>query len=77
VIPTTVRAEEAVTGIDHALGLTVPSVATEYQFPATHSDGRLGADSVKYGMLFVLRPDFPVTAGASVGERNIIAALKT
>jgi hypothetical protein len=76
-IPTTVRADEAVSGIDHALGLTVPSVAGSYLFPATHSDGDLGQDSVKYGMLFVLRPDFPVSAGANVGERNIIAALKT
>jgi hypothetical protein len=77
VIPTTVRAEEALTGIDHALGLTVPSVSGDYLFPATHTDGDLGSDSVKYGMLFVLRPDFPVNAGASIGERNIIAALKT
>jgi hypothetical protein len=77
VIPTTIRAEEAVNGIDHALGLTVPSVAGDYLFPATHSDGDLGSGAVKYGMLFVLRPDFPVSAGANRGERNIIAALKT
>jgi hypothetical protein len=77
VIPSSVRAEEAVTGIDHALGLTVPSVAADYLFPATHSDGDLGPEAVKYGMLFVLRPDFPVPASASLGERNIIAALKT
>ena len=76
-IPTTIRAEEAVNGIDHALGLTVPSVAGDYLFPATHSDGDLGASAVKYGMLFVLRPDFPVSAGANRGERNIISALKT
>jgi hypothetical protein len=77
VIPTTVRAEEALTGIDHALGLTVPSVSGEYLFPATHADGNLGSGAVKYGMLFVLRPDFPVPGGASIGERNIITALKT
>jgi hypothetical protein len=77
VIPTTVRADEALTGIDHALGLTVPSVAGDYLFPATHSDGGLGPNAVKYGMLFVLRPDFPVAAGTSLGERNIIVALKT
>jgi hypothetical protein len=28
-------------------------------------------------MLFVLRPDYPVPANASVGERNVIQALKT
>jgi hypothetical protein len=76
-ISTTIRAEEALTGIDHAVGLTVPSVAGDYVFPATHSDGDLGSNSVKYGMLFVLRPDFPVSAGAGRGERNIIVALKT
>jgi hypothetical protein len=76
-IPTTIRAEEALTGIDHALGLTVPSVAGDYVSPATHSDGDLGSGSVEYGMLFVLRPDFPVSAGAGTGERNIITALKT
>jgi hypothetical protein len=74
-IPTTIRAEEALNGIDHAIGLTIPHVASDYVFPATHSDGSSG--SVKYGTLFVLRADYPVTAGASVGERNIIAALKT
>jgi hypothetical protein len=76
-LPTTIRAEEALTGIDHALGLTVPSVAGQYVFPATHSDGDLGPSAVKYGMLFVLRPDFPVSVGAGRGERNIITALKT
>jgi hypothetical protein len=77
VLPSTIRAEEAIGGIDHALGLTLPNVASDYLFPATHSDGHLGPEAVKYGMLFVLRPDFPVSAGTSVGERNIIAALKT
>jgi hypothetical protein len=75
IIPTTIRAEEAVGGIDHALGLTVPHVASSYIWPATHSDGSSG--SIEYGMLFVLRADFPVPAAASLGERNIIAALKT
>ncbi len=76
-IPTTIRADEALTGIDHALGLTVPSVAGDYVTPATHSDGDLGSGAVEYGMLFVLRSDYPVSAGAGIGERNIIAALKT
>jgi hypothetical protein len=76
-IPTTIRAEEALTGIDHALGLTVPSVAGDYVLPATHSDGDLGSGAVEYGMLFVLRHDFPVSVGAGIGERNIITALKT
>jgi hypothetical protein len=74
-IPTTLRADEALGGIDHALGLTIPNVARSYVYPATHSDG--GAGSVQYGTLFVLRSDFPVPANASLGARNIITALKT
>jgi parallel beta-helix repeat protein len=78
VIPTTIRAEEALYGIRHALGITVPRVSGDYIYPpATHSDGGLGPDGIKYGMLFVLRSDYPVPAGASVGERNVIQALKT
>jgi hypothetical protein len=77
IIPSTLRAEEAVSGIDHALGLTIPAASSTYAYPATHSDGDLGADGVQYGMLFVLRADYPVPAGATLGERNIIKALKT
>jgi Right handed beta helix region len=77
-LPTTIRATEAVSGINHALGITVPRVSNDYIYPpATHSDGSLGPDGIKYGMLFVLRPDFPVAANATVGERNLIRALKT
>jgi parallel beta-helix repeat protein len=78
VIPTTIRADEALYGIRHALGITVPRVSGDYIYPpATHSDGGLGPDGIKYGMLFVLRPDYPVPASASIGERNVIQALKT
>jgi hypothetical protein len=77
VIPSTIRADEALAGIHHAIGITVPSVSHDYIFPATHSDGNLGSDAIKYGMLFVLRPDYPLPADASVGERNVIQALKT
>ena len=77
IIPTTIRAEEAVNGIDHALGLTIPAASSTYNYPATHTDGDLGPDAVRYGMLFVLRADYPVPAGATLGERNIIKALKT
>jgi Right handed beta helix region len=77
VIPSTIRADEALDGIRHAIGITVPSVSHDYIWPATHSDGNLGSDAIKYGMLFVLRADYPVPADASVGERNVIQALKT
>jgi hypothetical protein len=78
VIPSTLRAQEALHGINHALGITVPSVSSDYVYPpASHSDGNGGPDAVKYGMLFVLRPDYPVPANAGVGERNVIQALKT
>jgi Right handed beta helix region len=77
IIPSTVRADEALRGIRHAIGITVPSVSSDYIYPATHTDGDLGPDAIKYGMLFVLRPNYPVPADAGVGERNIITALKT
>jgi hypothetical protein len=77
-ISTTLRADEALSGIDHALGITVPRVASDYVYPvATHTDGSLGSSGIKYGMLFVLRADYPVPANASVGVRNVIQALKT
>ena len=77
-ISTSLRAEEALNGVTHALGITVPSVAHDYLFPvASHSDGDGGSGSVKYGMRFVLRPDYPVPGNASVGVRNVIAGLKT
>ena len=77
-ISTSLRADEALNGVSHALGITVPSVAHDYVFPiASHSDGDGGSGSVKYGMRFVLRPDYPVPSGAPVGVRNVIAGLKT
>jgi hypothetical protein len=77
-ITTTLTAEETLSGINHALGITVPTVSSSYLYPvATKSDGNAGPDAVKYGMLFVLRSDYPVPANAGIGERNIIQALKT
>ena len=77
-IATTLTADEALHGIQHVLGITVPRVSSTYLFPpATHTDGNQGPDAIKYGMLFVLRPDYPVPADASVGVKNVIQALKT
>jgi parallel beta-helix repeat protein len=77
-IATTLRADEAVNGIRHALGITVPRVGSSYLYPpATHTDGGGDASSIKYGMLFVLRSDYPVPSNASIGLRNLIQALKT
>src|SRR2546426_153879 len=36
IIPTTIRAGEAVNGIDHVLGLTIPRASSTYVYPATH-----------------------------------------
>jgi hypothetical protein len=77
IIPSTIRAEEALHGIRHAIGITVRDSSSDYIYPATQSDGDLGPDAIKYGMLFVLRSDYPVPADAGVGERNVIQALKT
>src|SRR3954452_9136131 len=77
-ISTSVRADELLGGINHALGITVPRVMSNYVFPvATHSDGSAGSGSIQYGMLFVLRADYPVPANASIGVQNLIQALKT
>jgi hypothetical protein len=76
-ISTSLRAEEALYGIDHALGITVPSVSSDYVFPpATHSDGNDGAGASQYGMLFVLRPDYQPPPRAPIGVRNVVRALK-
>ena len=76
-ISSSLRAEEALNGIRHALGFTVPRVSSDYVWPATHSDGKQGPNAIKYGMRFVLRPDYPVSASAPVGVVNVIYALKT
>jgi hypothetical protein len=75
-ISTSLRAEEAVKGFQHALGISVPRVSSDYVSPATHSDGKHGPSSLKYGMRFVLRPDYPVPPNAGVGVVNVIYALK-
>jgi hypothetical protein len=77
-ISTTLRADEALNGVNHALGITVPSVSSGYIYPpASHSDGNGGGNRIKYGMRFVLRPDYAPRAGSGIGERNVIQALKT
>jgi hypothetical protein len=76
-IATTLRAEEALAGIHHALGITVPSVGSRPIYPPmTHADGDGPDSGIQYGMLFVLRPDYRVARNAAVGVRNVIAALK-
>jgi hypothetical protein len=75
-ISTSLRAEEAVNGIRHALGFTVPRVSSSYVSPASHSDGKQGPNAIRYGMRFVLRADYPVPANASIGVVNLIYALK-
>ena len=60
-VTTTLTAEEALHGFQHALGITVPRVSRDYIYPpAVKSDGSLRLRGIKYGMLFVLRPDYPV-----------------
>ena len=77
-IATTLRAEEAIDGIQHALGITVPTVGNKPIYaPATHSDGGGPDDGLQYGMLFVLRPDYRVPTHATIGVRNLIQSLKT
>ena len=67
-------AADARQGFRHALGITVLRVASTWLYPAAKSDGSCGCP-IQYGMLFVLRPDFPETG--SIGRLNVIRALKT
>jgi hypothetical protein len=76
-LPSTLHAGEALNGVHHALGITVPRVSDDYVFPATHSDGYGAVDAIKYGMRFVLRADYPTPPNATVGVRNVIRGLKT
>ena len=71
--PTVLTAADALAGFQHALGITVPSVSSSYVYPAVKSDGSCGCE-IKYGMLFVLRRDFPEN-DRSAGD--VIQALKT
>lgn len=78
-LPTTVTPREAVSGIHHALGLTVVNVANGYlNPPASHTDGCAdNCSHLRYGMLFVLDPAFkPAVKYPTIGEQNVIAALK-
>ena len=72
--PTVLSASDAKNGFQHALGIIVPRVASTWLYPAAKSDGSCGC-AIKYGMLFVLRADYPETG--SVGRVNVIRALKT
>jgi hypothetical protein len=75
-ISSSLRGEEALGGVQHALGFTVPRVSSQFIAPATHSDGKQGPGALKYGMRCVLRHDYPVPANSTVGMVNVIYALK-
>jgi hypothetical protein len=76
-VVTAITPWEALYGINHPIGLTVNSVSNEFVSPpASHSDGCTGCSHLRYGMLFVLRPDFQLPADASLFELNIVTALK-
>jgi hypothetical protein len=91
VINTAIRGEEAVNGIEHAIGCSITSpgssdVSNKFLYPpATNTDGILGSGGSRYGELYTLRSDFllshptnPTRGRAwSTGELNIINALMT
>ena len=89
-VSTVIRGEEAVNGIDHAIGCTITDatgssdVSTKYLYPpATNSDGGLASGGSRYGELYTLRSNFLTahptnpTRGQpwTTGELNIIHAL--
>jgi hypothetical protein len=74
---TTITPSEALTGIHHALGLTVHAVSDVWDSPpASHSDGCAGCSHLRYGMWFVLDPAFQPPVPPTLGETNVIEALK-
>jgi hypothetical protein len=86
-ISTTIRGEEAVNGIEHAIGCSVSSdVSNRFLYPpAVNTDGLLTSGGSRYGELYTLRSNFLTdhptnpTRGQpwSRGELNIINALMT
>jgi hypothetical protein len=91
-VSTVIRGEEAVNGIEHAIGCTITDgggtsdVSSRYLHPpATQTDGLLASGGSRYGELYTLRSDFLTdnptnpTRGRpwSRGELNIIDALMT
>jgi hypothetical protein len=89
-VSTVIRGEEAVHGIEHALGCTATNatgtsdVSTHYLYPpASSSDGALTSGGSRYGELYTLRSNFLTdhptnpTRGQpwTEGELNIIDAL--
>jgi hypothetical protein len=76
-VATAIRPLEAIGGINHPVGLTVKRITTGYvNPPASHTDECPGCSHLEYGMLFVLDPSFPTPADATLGQINLIEALK-
>jgi hypothetical protein len=76
-LSTVLTPSEAIHGIHHPLGLTVAQISDGYLYPpASHSDGCVGCSHIAYGMLFVLEPGFQLPDDASIGEQNVVQALK-
>jgi hypothetical protein len=74
---TTITPSEALNGIHHALGLTVHAVSDTFDSPpASHTDGCAGCSHLRYGMWFVLDPSFQPPVNPTIGELNVIEALK-
>jgi len=76
-LTTTITPREALSGINHPIGLTVKAITTGYvNPPASHTDVCDGCSHLKYGMLFVLNPAFQPPADATPAELSIVAVLK-
>lgn len=75
-ISTSLRPDEVQYGVEHTLGVSVAGdVSSTYRYPpASHTDGGQSSTAIKYGDLFVLRSDYPMTG--SDQRKNLLAALK-
>jgi hypothetical protein len=76
-LASTITPSETLFGIHHAIGLTVKAVSNQYYSPpASHTDGCAGCAQLRYGMLFVLDPSYKPPVRPTLGESNVIEALK-
>jgi hypothetical protein len=83
---TSVRGEEVYYGIRHAIGITTPgdvagngcnlNAGGTYHSPASHTDGCLNDTHIHYGDRIVLNASFAPTCTPTIGQANVIAALK-
>ena len=77
-VDTSLRADEALYGVNHALGCTVPGdLSVNYLYPpAAKTDGTSPTLHAREGERWVLDPNYPESGFTTAGQLNIVHALK-